>query len=168
MCRIFLPNRSGDDVYLAIKRASAESRLGAGEYLRETQLAKSLGVSRSSVRVKTCSWQDAHEIFEAHLLIEPLLAGRAAAYIDTTTTATKIANTARASISKSSRCWHSAMPNGQKPSPAAIFSWHNSRCSPDRKKAHCHTVAVGTPIGNRKETMETRHAEHGTRRSKTR
>ncbi|NML30386.1 GntR family transcriptional regulator [Paraburkholderia sp. G-4-1-8] len=94
-----LPTRSPDDVYLAIKQSLAENRYGAGQYLREEQLAKSLGVSRTpvrealrrlgaegwveirpnyGVRVKAWSLQDAREIFEARLLIEPFLAGRAA------------------------------------------------------------------------------------------
>ncbi|WP_269750790.1 GntR family transcriptional regulator [Candidatus Burkholderia verschuerenii] len=42
--------RSGDDVYAAIKDALATGRYGAGQYLREEQLAKSLGVSRTPVR----------------------------------------------------------------------------------------------------------------------
>ncbi|WP_415118539.1 GntR family transcriptional regulator [Paraburkholderia sp.] len=91
--------RSPDDVYLAIKQSLAGNRYGAGQYLREEQLAKSLGVSRTpvrealrrlgaegwveirpnyGVRVKAWSLQDAREIFEARLLIEPFLAGRAA------------------------------------------------------------------------------------------
>jgi len=94
-----LPTRSPDDVYLAIKQSLAENRYGAGQYLREEQLAKSLGVSRTpvrealrrlgaegwveirpnyGVRVKAWSLQDAREIFEARVLIEPFLAGRAA------------------------------------------------------------------------------------------
>ncbi|WP_233836258.1 GntR family transcriptional regulator [Paraburkholderia sp. ZP32-5] len=94
-----LPARSPDDVYLAIKQSLADSRYGAGQYLREEQLAKSLGVSRTpvrealrrlgaegwveirpnyGVRVKAWSLQDAREIFEARILIEPFLAGRAA------------------------------------------------------------------------------------------
>jgi len=95
-------SRSADDVYLAIKRGLASNRYGAGQYLREEQLAKSLGVSRTpvrealrrldaegwvetrpnyGVRVKAWTLQDAREIFEARLLIEPYLAGRAAQHI---------------------------------------------------------------------------------------
>jgi DNA-binding GntR family transcriptional regulator len=79
-----------------------EKRYVAGEYLREEQVARSLGVSRTpvrealrrlgaegwleakpnyGVRVKAWSMQDAREIFEARLLIEPYLAGNAAARI---------------------------------------------------------------------------------------
>lgn len=91
--------RSADDVYLSIKDALASGQYGAGQYLREEQLAKSLGVSRTpvrealrrldaegwvetrpnyGVRVKAWTLQDAREIFEARLLVEPYLAGRAA------------------------------------------------------------------------------------------
>jgi DNA-binding GntR family transcriptional regulator len=94
--------RSADDVYHAIKNALIENRYVAGEYLREEQVARSLGVSRTpvrealrrlgaegwleakpnyGVRVKAWSMQDAREIFEARLLIEPYLAGNAAARI---------------------------------------------------------------------------------------
>jgi DNA-binding GntR family transcriptional regulator len=97
--------RSPDDVYLAIKDSLTGNRYGAGQYLREEQLAKSLGVSRTpvrealrrlgaegwvdirpnyGVRVKAWSLQDAREIFEARLLIEPYLAGRAALTIEAT------------------------------------------------------------------------------------
>ncbi|MBY4867680.1 GntR family transcriptional regulator [Burkholderia anthina] len=93
---------STDDVYGAIKEAVSSGRYGAGEYLREEQLARSLGVSRTpvrealrrldaegwvearpnyGVRVKAWTLQDAREIFEARLLIEPYLAGRAASFI---------------------------------------------------------------------------------------
>ncbi|BAO91330.1 GntR family transcriptional regulator [Caballeronia cordobensis] len=93
------PARSADDVYLAIKDALADGQYGAGQYLREEQLAKGLGVSRTpvrealrrldaegwvetrpnyGVRVKAWTLQDAREIFEARLLVEPYLAGRAA------------------------------------------------------------------------------------------
>ncbi|SAL45144.1 GntR family transcriptional regulator [Caballeronia arvi] len=93
------PARSADDVYLAIKDALASGQYGAGQYLREEQLAKGLGVSRTpvrealrkldaegwvetrpnyGVRVKAWTLQDAREIFEARLLVEPYLAGRAA------------------------------------------------------------------------------------------
>ncbi|SAK57551.1 GntR family transcriptional regulator [Caballeronia catudaia] len=96
------PARSADDVYLAIKDALACGQYGAGQYLREEQLAKSLGVSRTpvrealrrldaegwvetrpnyGVRVKAWTLQDAREIFEARLLVEPYLAGRAALLI---------------------------------------------------------------------------------------
>jgi DNA-binding GntR family transcriptional regulator len=92
-------SRSADDVYLAIKDALASGQYGAGQYLREEQLAKSLGVSRTpvrealrrldaegwvetrpnyGVRVKAWTLKDAREIFEARLLVEPYLAGRAA------------------------------------------------------------------------------------------
>ncbi|WP_109476211.1 GntR family transcriptional regulator [Paraburkholderia sp. C35] len=95
-------SRSGDDVYLAIKDALATGRYSAGQYLREEQLAKSLGVSRTpvrealrrldaegwvetrpnyGVRVKAWTLQDVREIFEARLLIEPYLASRAALHI---------------------------------------------------------------------------------------
>lgn len=94
-----LPARSAEEVYLAIKEAVSGNQYGAGQYLREEQLAKSLGVSRTpvrealrrldaegwvetrpnyGVRVKGWTLQDAREIFEARLLIEPFLAGRAA------------------------------------------------------------------------------------------
>ncbi|AET94816.1 GntR domain-containing protein (plasmid) [Burkholderia sp. YI23] len=97
------PARSADDVYLAIKDALAGGQYGAGQYLREEQLAKGLGVSRTpvrealrrldaegwvetrpnyGVRVKAWTLQDAREIFEARLLVEPYLAGRAALAID--------------------------------------------------------------------------------------
>lgn len=95
--------RSADEVYLAIKKALVSHHYGAGQYLREEQLARSLGVSRTPVRealrrldaegwvetrpnygVRVRGWtlQDVREIFEARLLIEPYLAGRAAAKID--------------------------------------------------------------------------------------
>jgi DNA-binding GntR family transcriptional regulator len=97
------PARSADDVYVAIKDALASGRYGAGQYLREEQLARSLGVSRTpvrealrrldaegwvetrpnyGVRVKAWTLQDAREIFEARLLVEPYLAGRAAHLIE--------------------------------------------------------------------------------------
>ena len=90
---------SSTDVYLAIKTALADHEYAAGQYLREAQLAERLGVSRTPVRealrrldaegwveavpnygVRVRAWteQDAREIFEARLLIEPYLAGRAA------------------------------------------------------------------------------------------
>ncbi|MFL9856300.1 MULTISPECIES: GntR family transcriptional regulator [Paraburkholderia] len=95
--------RSGNEIYLAIKAAIASGQHGAGQYLREEQIAKSLGVSRTpvrealrrldaegwvetrpnyGVRVKVWALQDAREIFEARLLIEPYLAGRAALKIN--------------------------------------------------------------------------------------
>ncbi len=37
-------------MYVAIKNALATGRFGAGQYLREEQLAKNLGVSRTPVR----------------------------------------------------------------------------------------------------------------------
>ena len=91
--------RPGDDVYVAIKDAIASGHYAPGQYLREEQLAKRLGVSRTpvrealrrldaegwvdtrpnyGVRVKAWTLQDAQEIFEARILIEPHLAGRAA------------------------------------------------------------------------------------------
>ena len=42
--------RPGNDVYLAIKGSIASGEYGAGQYLREELLAKSLGVSRTPVR----------------------------------------------------------------------------------------------------------------------
>lgn len=84
---------------MAIKEALAGGEYGAGQYLREEQLARGLGVSRTpvrealrrldaegwvetrpnyGVRVKAWTLQDAKEIFEARILIEPFLAGRAA------------------------------------------------------------------------------------------
>lgn len=95
-------SRSADDVYLAIKDALATGSYSPGQYLREEQLAKSLGVSRTpvrealrrldaegwvetrpnyGVRVKAWTLQDVREIFEARQLIEPFLAARAAAHI---------------------------------------------------------------------------------------
>jgi DNA-binding GntR family transcriptional regulator len=94
---------SGNAIYLAIKGAISSGEHGAGQYLREEQIAKSLGVSRTpvrealrrldaegwvetrpnyGVRVKVWALQDAREIFEARLLIEPYLAGRAALKIN--------------------------------------------------------------------------------------
>jgi DNA-binding GntR family transcriptional regulator len=94
--------RASDDVYLAIKDALATGRYTPGQYLREEQLAKSLGVSRTpvrealrrldaegwvetrpnyGVRVKAWTLQDVREIFEARLLIEPYLAARATQHI---------------------------------------------------------------------------------------
>jgi DNA-binding GntR family transcriptional regulator len=94
--------RSADDIYFAIKDAVTNGQYRAGEYLREEQLARSLGVSRTpvrealrrldaegwvetrpnyGVRVKNWTLQDAREIFEARLLVEPYLAGRAASCI---------------------------------------------------------------------------------------
>ncbi|SAL72477.1 GntR family transcriptional regulator [Caballeronia udeis] len=91
--------KSADDVYSAIKQAIGETRYAPGEYLREEQLARGLGVSRTPVReafrrlgaegwlevkpnhgVRVRSWsiRDVEEIFEARMLIEPYLAGRAA------------------------------------------------------------------------------------------
>jgi DNA-binding GntR family transcriptional regulator len=88
--------RSADDVYTAIKDAVTSGQHGAGEDLREEQLARSLRVSRTpvrealrrldadgwvetrpnyGVRVKAWTLQDAREIFEARLLVEPYLAG---------------------------------------------------------------------------------------------
>ncbi|QIE26721.1 HTH-type transcriptional repressor RspR (plasmid) [Caballeronia sp. SBC1] len=95
-------NKSADDVYSAIKRAIGETRYAPGEYLREEQLARGLGVSRTpvreafrrlgaegwlevkpnhGVRVKSWSIRDVEEIFEARVLIEPYLTGRAASGI---------------------------------------------------------------------------------------
>jgi DNA-binding GntR family transcriptional regulator len=131
--------RSGDDVYLAIKDALATGRFGAGQYLREEQLAKSLGVSRTpvrealrrldaegwvetrpnyGVRVKAWTLQDAREIFEARLLIEPHLAGRAALHIQPsdierlkTLAETMLAITRHASTPESCEAWFTA--NGE-------------------------------------------------------
>jgi DNA-binding GntR family transcriptional regulator len=132
--------RSADDVYLAIKDALASGRYGAGQYLREEQLAKSLGVSRTpvrealrrldaegwvetrpnyGVRVKAWTLQDAREIFEARLLIEPYLAGRAATSIGASDIARLKAladamlaiTTRRPSTSESCEAWFTA--NGE-------------------------------------------------------
>lgn len=99
---------SSDEVYAAIKADIASYRYAPGEHLREEQLAKRLGVSRTpvrealrrldaegwvdtrpnhGVRVRTWTLQDAREIFEARLLIEPHLAGRAAQHITETSIA---------------------------------------------------------------------------------
>lgn len=88
-----------DHVYLAIKAAIRDGRYPPGESLREQQVAESLGVSRTpvreafrrlgaegwlevrpnyGVRVKVWTAKDVREIFEARVLIEPFLAGRAA------------------------------------------------------------------------------------------
>jgi len=98
-----LAARSSDDVYSAIKSDIASGHYASGQYLREELLAKRLGVSRTpvrealrrldaegwvdtrpnyGVRVKSWTLKDAQEIFEARLLIEPHLAGRAAQQID--------------------------------------------------------------------------------------
>lgn len=90
------------DVYAAIKQAIVSETYVSGDYLREEQLARSLGVSRTpvreafrrlgsegwlevkpnfGVRVKTWSVRDVEEIFEARILIEPYLVGCAAARI---------------------------------------------------------------------------------------
>lgn len=90
---------SGEDVYATLKKALGDSQYAPGEYLREAQIAKSMGVSRTPVRealqrlasegwleikpnygarVKHWSTRDVEEIFEARLLVEPYLAGRAA------------------------------------------------------------------------------------------
>lgn len=95
--------KSVEDVYIAVKSGIGERRYAPGEYLREEQIARGLGVSRTPVReafrrlgaegwlevrpnqgarVKTWSVRDAEEIFEARLLIEPYLAGCAATRID--------------------------------------------------------------------------------------
>jgi DNA-binding GntR family transcriptional regulator len=133
------PPRSADDVYAAIKDALATGRFGAGQYLREEQLAKSLGVSRTpvrealrrldaegwvetrpnyGVRVKAWTLQDAREIFEARLLIEPHLAGRAALHIGDADIArlkaladAMIATTQRPSTPESCEAWFAA--NGE-------------------------------------------------------
>ncbi|WP_244817991.1 GntR family transcriptional regulator [Caballeronia sp. Lep1P3] len=133
------PSRSADDVYLAIKDALASNHYGAGQYLREEQLAKSLGVSRTpvrealrrldaegwvetrpnyGVRVKAWSLQDAREIFEARLLIEPYLAARAALHIAAediarlrTLADAMLAITHRPSTSESCEAWFAA--NGE-------------------------------------------------------
>lgn len=98
---------SSDDVYAAIKQAICQTRFAPGEYLREEQIARSLGVSRTPVRealrrlsaegwlevrpnhgarVKVWSPRDVEEIFEARVLIEPYLTGRAATRISTAET----------------------------------------------------------------------------------
>jgi DNA-binding GntR family transcriptional regulator len=133
------PVRSADDVYTAIKDAVTSGQYGAGEYLREEQLAKSLGVSRTpvrealrrldadgwvetrpnyGVRVKAWTLQDAREIFEARLLVEPYLAGRAALSIGVsdigrlqTLADAMLAITQRPSTPQSSEEWFSA--NGE-------------------------------------------------------
>ena len=90
------------DVYEAIKQAIVSEAYTSGDYLREEQLARSLGVSRTpvreafrrlgsegwlevkpnfGVRVKTWSIRDVEEIFEARILIEAYLVGRAASQI---------------------------------------------------------------------------------------
>ena len=95
-------SRSSEEVYVAIRQALEQTRYADGAYLREAQLAQQLGVSRTPVRealrrlgaegwlevrpnygarVKRWSLRDVEEIFEARLLIEPYLAGRAAAHI---------------------------------------------------------------------------------------
>lgn len=132
-------SRPGDDVYLAIKRALAGNEYGAGQYLREEQLAKSLGVSRTpvrealrrldaegwvetrpnyGVRVKAWTLQDAREIFESRLLIEPYLAGRAALKIEPadierlrTLADAMLAITHRPSTAESCEAWFTA--NGE-------------------------------------------------------
>lgn len=97
-----LPMRSGDDVYAAIKDDIVSGHYASGQHLREELLAKRLGVSRTpvrealrrldaegwvdtrpnyGVRVKAWTLQDAREIFEARILVEPWLAGRAAQQI---------------------------------------------------------------------------------------
>jgi DNA-binding GntR family transcriptional regulator len=128
--------RPGNDVYLAIKGSIASGKYGAGQYLREEQLATSLGVSRTpvrealrrldaegwvetrpnyGVRVKAWTLQDAGEIFEARLLIEPYLAGRAALKIDAADLARlkrladdMLAITRRSSTPESTEAWFSA------------------------------------------------------------
>jgi len=130
------PTRSPDDVYAAIKDAVTSGQYGAGEYLREEQLAKSLGVSRTpvrealrrldadgwvetrpnyGVRVKAWTLQDAREIFEARLLVEPYLAGRAALSIGVsdierlqTLADAMLEITHRPSTPESSEAWFSA------------------------------------------------------------
>ena len=78
--------KSDDHVYAAIKQAIATMQYGPGEFIREEQLARALGVSRTpvreafrrlgaegwleikrnqGVRVTTWSIQDVEEIFEA-------------------------------------------------------------------------------------------------------
>jgi len=94
--------KSDDHVYAAIKQAIATMQYAPGEFIREEQLARALGVSRTpvreafrrlgaegwleikrnqGVRVTTWSIQDVEEIFEARALIEPYLVGRAVARI---------------------------------------------------------------------------------------
>jgi DNA-binding GntR family transcriptional regulator len=100
---------SSDEVYAAIKQAICQTRYAPGEYLREEQIARSLGVSRTPVRealrrlsaegwlevrpnhgarVRVWSVRDVEEIFEARILIEPYLTGRAATRMSASETAT--------------------------------------------------------------------------------
>ncbi|HXZ07031.1 MAG TPA: GntR family transcriptional regulator [Paraburkholderia sp.] len=132
-------SRSADDVYLAIKDALTTGGYSAGQYLREEQLAKRLGVSRTpvrealrrldaegwvetrpnyGVRVKAWTLQDVREIFEARLLIEPYLASRAALHISTpdierlkTLADVMLAITQRPSTTASCEAWFTA--NGE-------------------------------------------------------
>ena len=89
---------STDRIYLAIKQIIGETSYAQGEYLREEQMARTLGVSRTpvreafrrlgaegwlevipnrGVRVKSWSIHDVEEIFEARALIEPYLSRQA-------------------------------------------------------------------------------------------
>lgn len=132
-------SRSSNDIYLAIKAAIVSGRHAPGQYLREESLAKSLGVSRTpvrealrrldaegwvetranyGVRVKGWTLQDAREIFEARLLIEPYLTGRAAQKIGTaeigrlkTLAEDMLAITRQPSTPESAEAWFSA--NGE-------------------------------------------------------
>lgn len=92
----------GDNVYAAIKGDIASGHYAPGQHLREEQLARRFGVSRTpvrealrrldaegwvdarpnyGVRVKAWTLKDAQEIFDARILIEPHLAGRAAQHL---------------------------------------------------------------------------------------
>lgn len=130
------PPRSADDVYTAIKDAVTSGQYGPGQYLREEQLAKSLGVSRTpvrealrrldadgwvetrpnyGVRVKMWTLHDAREIFEARLLVEPYLAGRASLSIGAsdierlrTLADAMLAITQQPSTPESSEAWFTA------------------------------------------------------------
>lgn len=94
--------KSVDHAYAEIKRAIVDMRYLPGESMREEELARSLGVSRTPVReafrrlgaegwleirpnqgarVRVWSVRDVEEIFEARALIEPYLAGCAVARI---------------------------------------------------------------------------------------
>lgn len=100
---------SVEHVYLAIKQAISEMRYAPGESVREAELARSLGVSRTPVReafrrlgaegwleirpnqgarVRRWSTRDVEEIFEARALIEPYLVGCAVACLGTDEVAT--------------------------------------------------------------------------------
>jgi DNA-binding GntR family transcriptional regulator len=90
--------KSADHIYLAIKHMIGEPGYAPGGYLREEQMARTLGVSRTpvreafrrlgaegwlevipnrGVRVKSWSIHDVEEIFDARALIEPYLSRQA-------------------------------------------------------------------------------------------